>query len=159
MEATLRTAKLEIASEIGADIGYFTPPDEKRFTGIEAMALIATPLLIGFLKGLASKLVEKVGEKIGGAMGEKIGEPIANFVAKEMDALFGKDKASQDKLLEETHNEALQKVQTSRLSQADLQAIAAIVQSEMSKALSQKMPARISERIVAKVREEALKTL
>jgi hypothetical protein len=37
MNPKLEEARMEIASEIGVDIGYFTPAEEKRFTGIELM--------------------------------------------------------------------------------------------------------------------------
>jgi hypothetical protein len=33
MDSKLKDARMQVASEIGADIGHFTPPDEKRFTG------------------------------------------------------------------------------------------------------------------------------
>jgi len=114
VDPALKAARMDIASEVGAAIGNFTPPDEKRFTGIEIMLVVGGALLYGFLKGFAKKVGEKVGDKVG----EKVGEPLANYVGDKIDELTGKDKATQDKLLEEAQKEAKEKIQAAGLTAA-----------------------------------------
>ena len=151
MDPALKAARLEIASEVGADVGNFTPPDQKRFTGVEIMLVVGGELLYGFLKGLAKKVGEKVGEKVGDKVGEKIGEPLAAYVGDKIDELAGKDKTTQDRLLEEAQNEAKKKIQGAGLNSAQVKEAAQTVETQMVITLSAKAPKEISVRIARKV--------
>lgn len=155
MDPALKTARIEIASEIGADVGSFTPPEQKRFLGPEIMAAIGGAMLYAFLKGMAKKIGEKVGEKVG----EKIGEPLAEFIGHKIDELTVKDKAAQDHLLEEAHRDAKQEVVSARLTPSEMKAIAQIVEADMVQALSEKAPDDVSMRIARKVSSVAVRIL
>lgn len=155
MDQDLKAARMEIASEIGADVGNFTPPEEKRFTGVEIMLAIGGAMLYAFFKGMAKKVAEKVGEKVG----EKIGEPLAEFVGKKIDELTGKDKAAQERLLEDARSVTNQQIRTAGLTASQVMTIAQIVEIEMVKTLSEKAPEDISVRIARKVSLVAVRTL
>ncbi len=143
MDPSLKAARMEIASEIGADVGYFTPPDEKRFTGIETMLVVGGALLYGFLKGFAKKVGEKVGENIGSVF--------ANYVGDKIEELGSKEKATQDRLLDEAQTKAKQKIQAAGLTSSQVGDIAKTLEAQMVVTLSAKAPAEISIRIAHKV--------
>ena len=92
-----------------------------------------------------------MGEKVGDKVGEKIGEPLANYVGDKIDELSGKDKATQDRLLEEAQNEAKQKIQAAGLTSAQVKDTAQTVETQMVITLSAKAPKEISVRIARKV--------
>jgi hypothetical protein len=155
MDEELTAARREIASEIGADVGNFTPPEEKRFFGVEMMLVIGGAMLYAFFKAAA----KKVGEKVGDRVGEKIGEPIADFVGNKIDEWTGKDKASQDRLLADAHSEVKRQIQAAGLKAPEVTAIVQTIETEMVQTLSGKAPREISVRIARKVSVVAVRTL
>lgn len=155
MDSALMDARMEVASEIGADVGSFTPPEEKRFTGIEIMLGIGGAMLYAFFESMAKKIAEKVGEKVG----EKIGEPLGEFVDKKIDQLIGKDKSSQDRLLEDAHSEAKRQIQSAGLTDEQIATIAEAIESGMTVSLSERATKDVSIRIARTVKLAALKTL
>jgi hypothetical protein len=146
---------MEIATEIGADVGNFTPPEEKRFIGIEIMLALGGAMLFGFFKGMLAKIGEKVGEKVG----EKIGEPLADVVGREIDALAGGDKVAQEQLLQDARHEVKLRIHTFGLTSAEVTALAQAVEAGMAQALSEKAPEEIGVRIARKTRLVAVRML
>jgi hypothetical protein len=151
MDPKLKDARMQVASEIGADIGHLTPSDEKRFTGVEVMLVLGGTFLFAFFKGLVSKAGEKVGEHLG----EKLGD----FISKKIDELLGKDRPTQDRLLEESRHDAEKQIRGAGLSPEQVAAIALSVEKELAKALAAKAPEDVSARIAHKVATEAINSL
>ena len=89
MATSVIQARSKIASAIGTDIAYFTPPDEKRFIGEALMVAAAGAFLYAFVVTFA----KKVGDKFGNVAGD--------YIASKIDEARGVDKPSQDKLLGE----------------------------------------------------------
>lgn len=171
MDPALKSARMQIVSEIGADVGSFTSPGEKRFTGAEAMAAIAGAMLYAFFKGMAKKIgekvlekvgekvSEKVGEKVGEKIGGKIGDPLARFVGEKIEELTGKDKAAQDQLLEDARSEAKQQILRIHLTASEVTIVAQTIEGDMVEALSEKAPPDVSVRIARKVNSVAVTLL
>lgn len=159
MDESLRVAKKAIASEIGADVGYFTPEDEKHLFIVDDVAVIGGLLLIGFFHGLASKVGEKIGEKVGDEVGDRIAPPIAGWVGGAIDKLTGKDKESQDRQVEEARDQANRQIQASGKTPQEVAGYALVVEAEMKKELSETAPDDVSSRIMVRVRLEAMRTL
>jgi len=106
---------------------------------------------IGFLKGLAGKAGEKVGEQLGEEHGE--------YNSKKIDELRGKDRPTQDRLLEDARREAEQKIIRAGLTPEQVKSIAAAVETELAKALEATAPKDVSSRIARKVFNAGLKAV
>src|SRR5208282_3745380 len=85
MSPGLEQARSAIASEIGPDVGEFTPSDEKHLFGWAAMLALAGSFLTGFFGGFANAAGEQAGEKPGGALIDFISEKIHGERAKSPD--------------------------------------------------------------------------
>lgn len=155
MEAGLRVARREVASEIGADAGSFTPADEKRFTGVEIMIGIGGAMLYSFFKGMGAEMIEKAGE----VAGEKAFDALAGFLRGRFEALSGQAGKEQDEELENAHRELKVQIQALTLTREQVQAIAAEVEPVLVAALARTAPPEVSRRIGRKVRLAALRTL
>ena len=136
-----------IAPAIGPYVGYFEEPDRKRFTGLELLAIVAGAFLVGFLEGF------------GKEAGKNLGEELADYMTGKIKEARGKDKANQNKMLEQAHHEIAAIIQKQNIDSKELDKIADHVEAELVKALSRDAPDDISTRISAIVREVALKLL
>ena len=144
MSSQLEQARLAVASEIGPDIGEFTPPEEKHFFGEAAMLSLAGSFLIGFFGGFAKAAGEKSGEKLAGTL--------VDFIAKRLHAERGKSPEEQSKSLEAAAAEA----RRTQLTPEMRLAISDAVEKALAAALAQEAEPDIAQRIAARVREEAM---
>jgi hypothetical protein len=151
MDESLRNASREIGSEIGTDIAYFTPPEEKRFIGEALMVFAGGALLYGFFKGFCGKL----GEKVGGHLGSKLGD----YVNDRIDEIMGWDAPDQEKALADAKQETDRRLAAAGLSQDQVRLIASEVETALAGALSTRAPDDVSARIARKVAAEGAKVL
>jgi hypothetical protein len=137
-------ARLEIAAEIGPDIGAFTPPGEKHFIGATLMILFGGALLYSFLKAFGKKLGEKLGEKAADISSDYIISKIEN--ARAMD----KDRQKALLIEEQQRLEGLKRL--TMLSEADVDGLGREVEKQLALALANQAPEDVAGRIANRVR-------
>lgn len=147
MDPKLEDARMEIASEIGADIGYFTPPEEKHFIGTGLAIGLGGVFLSAFFKGF----VKTAGERLGRELGE--------YLLKQIDELFRKDHPAQDQLLEDAKREAQGTIRKAGLTKEQIHSLAVAVEEDLAKVLAARAPSDVSARIAHKVAGEAVNAL
>lgn len=147
MSPDLQQARIAIASEIGPDVGEFTPSGEKHLLGEAAMLALAGSFLTGFFGGFAKAAGEKSGEKLGGALIDFIGRRIHGQRAMSPD--------EQSKSLDTAASAAKQVVLTPEM----IAAISVAVEKALAAALAQQAEPDIADRVASRVRQEALRVL
>jgi len=147
MSTQFNEPRSAIAPVIGPYIGYFEESDRKRFTGLELLGIVAGAFLVGFLKGF--------GEEAG----KNLGVELADYMTRKIHEARGKDKADQDMMLAQAHDEIAAIIQKQNLDSKKLDKIADHVEAELVKVLSRDAPDDVSTRIAATVKNIALKLL
>jgi hypothetical protein len=145
MSPQLKEARSAIASEIGPDVGEFTPPEEKHLFGEAAILAMAGSFLTGFFGGFAKAAGEKSGEKLGGAL--------IDFISKRIHTERAKAPEEQAKALEAAAAEARQIALAPEVTAA----ISDAVEKALAAALAQEAETDIAERVAARVRQEAMR--
>lgn len=148
MTPELQQARRAIASEIGPDVGEFTPAGEKNFLGEAAMLAMAGSFLTGFFGGFAKAAGEKSGEKLGGAL--------IDFIKRKITGERAKSPEEQSKALESAAAEASH---AAVLSPEMTAAISLAVEKALAAALSEQAESDIAERVASRVRTEAVQLL
>jgi hypothetical protein len=147
MTQSIREAKTRIATVIGVDISYITPPDERRFEPITLGIALAGLLLYAFLKGM----VEALGKKLGEAVGEALADAITSAVQK----LIKSGPEEPD--IETAVQELARAVSSLQISAAQLKPFADAVQTAVEEGLvRQHIPRKKAQRIAQEVRVSAL---
>ena len=149
MSDNVREARKNIASEIGADISYFTPAEERRFEPVTIALTLGGILLYEFCKAM----VKKIGEKLGEAAGESLGDAIVEAIKK---AVAG---GSEHADIESAVREWTKTVEAHRLTGAQMAEAADYVEKVIENALvrQQRMPYDRAHRIAHRVRLEVLR--
>jgi len=146
--ADLEQARSAIASEIGPDVGEFTPSDEKHLFGWDDMLVLGGALLIAFMTAFAKGAGEEAGKKLGGAL--------ADYITEQIKAWRSKSSAEQEVALENVASAAAKMtVATPELTAA----ISVAVEKAMASVLGKDAEPDIAARVAARVRQEALKVL
>ena len=144
----LQQARSAIASEIGPDIGEFTPAAEKRLFGWDDMLLLGGAFLMAFLTAFARSAGDEAGKKLGTAL--------VDYIAEQIKAWRSKSSEEQSAALENVA------AATAKISAATPELTAAIsqaVKEALASALGQEAESDIADRIAARVRDEALKVI
>ena len=124
MANTFRDARNSVASALGADISYFTPPEERRFEPATVALALAALLICDFLRAAAKKAGERVGSKVVDAL--------AGDVSRSVEKAGAGDRASD---AEADARKAWTEMKTQGLGQAALTAVGDEVQAVMVEAL------------------------
>lgn len=73
----LRPLMLSLAQELGADVEYARPLDNRRYlTGVEIGLFVAVGVVVRFMDGYFDGLIKKQGEKLGEEHAKTIGRKI-----------------------------------------------------------------------------------
>jgi hypothetical protein len=147
MTPQLQQACRSIASEIGPDVGEFTPADEKHLLGEVAFFALAGSFLSGFFGGFAKAAGEKSGEKLGSAL--------IGFVSKKLHGERALSPDEQSKSLDAAASAAKKAALTPEMTAA----IAVQVEKALAAALAEQAEPDIADRVAARVREEAVRIL
>jgi hypothetical protein len=147
MTTQLRQACLSIASEIGPDVGEFTPAEEKHLLGEAAMLALAGTFLSGFFSGFAKAAGEKLGEKLGSALVE--------FISRKLHGERTLPPEEQSKSLEASASAAKQAV----LAPEMVAAVAVVVEKALAAALAEQTEPDIAGRVAGRVQAEAVRIL
>jgi hypothetical protein len=146
--AELDQARSAIATEIGPDIGEFTPPNEKRLFGWDDMLVLGGAFLMAFLTAFAASAGREAGTLLGKAL--------VDYVAGQIKAWRSKTSEEQSAALENVASAA------AKIAAAKPELAAAVsdaVEKSLASVLGTDAETDIAHRIAAKVRDEALKIL
>ena len=151
MTEDIRQARKNIASEVGADISYFTPAEERRFEPVTIALTLGGIMLYEFCKAM----VKKVGEKLGEAAGDSLGDAIVAAVKKTTAEPAEQGKPVE---IEGAVRDWAKAVEAHRLTAEQIAEAADYVEAAIEKALvrQQKMPREKAHRIASRVRKEVL---
>jgi hypothetical protein len=148
MTSELEEARRAIASEIGPDIGEFTPAGEKHLFGWDDMLALGGVFLMAFLAAFAKSAGEEAGKKLGAAL--------VDYIAEQIKAWRSKSPQEQSAALENVTSAA------AKMAAAKPELMAAVsgaVESALASVLGKDAESDIADRISAKVRQQALKLL
>jgi len=145
MANTFRDARRSVASVLGADISYFTPPEERRFEPATVALALAALLICDFLRAAAKKAGESVGSKAVDAL---VGD-----VSRSVQKAGAGDRASD---AEADARKAWVEMRTQGLGLAELTAVGDEVQAAMVEALKkQNLPTEKASRLAQAIRTAA----
>jgi hypothetical protein len=146
--AELEQARSAIASEIGPDVGEFTPAGEKHLFGWDDVLVLGGAFLIAFLTAFAKSAGEEAGKKLGAAL--------VDYVAEQIKAWRSKSSEEQSAALE---NVATAAAKMTAATPELTAAISVAVEKALASVLGKEAESDIADRIAARVRQEALKVL
>ncbi|MEO6803784.1 MAG: hypothetical protein ABI197_11155 [Granulicella sp.] len=146
--AELEEARSAIASEIGPDVGEFTPTGKKRLFGWDDMLVLGGAFLMAFLAAFAKSAGEEAGKRLGAAL--------VDYVAEQIKAWRSKSSEEQSVALE---NVAAAAAKMTAAKPELTAAISAAVEAALASVLGNEAETDIAHRISARVRQEALKIL
>jgi hypothetical protein len=146
--AELEVAQSAIASEIGPDVGEFTPAGEKHLFGWDDMLLLAGAFLLAFLTAFAKSAGEEAGKMLGKALVDYIAEQIKLWRSK---------SAAEQKTALQNAAAAAEKIAAAKPELTA--AVADSVGKALASVLGSVAESDIAKRIAAKVGNEALKIL
>ncbi len=144
----LEGARSAIASEIGPDVGEFTPAGEKHLFGWDDMLVLGGAFLIAFLTAFAKSAGEEAGKQLGKAL--------VDYIAQQIKAWRSKNSEEQSAALE---NVATAAAKITAATPELTAAISAAVEKALASVLGKEAESDIADRIAARVRLEALKVL
>ena len=147
MTPQLQQARIAIASEIGPDVGEFTPADEKNLLGEVAFLAMAGSFLTGFFGGFAKAAGEKSGERLGSVL--------IDFISKKLHGERALSPDEQSKSLDAAASAAKQVALTPEMTAA----IVVQVEKALAAALAQQAESDVADRVAARVRAEAVRIL
>lgn len=151
----LNSAVSNVAADLGPDAAEFTPPGEKNFLVAAALSGMAGSFLYAFFKAVAGKALEHVEDKLGEKIGDAVGEACASLIAR----LRHKAPQVTPAELKNAGEAAASAIKQANLSSADVAAISKAVAEAMTKALSVRSDAEVSQRVAETVSSEGLQAL
>ena len=144
----IEQARSAIATEIGPDVGEFTPAGEKHLFGWDDMLVLGGAFLIAYLKGFV--------EGVGGQAGKKSGEALVDYLVDQVKVWRGKSSEEQSTATQHTADAAEKTVSADPKLAAT---VFAAVQKALASALANEAESDIAHRIADRVSQEAMKIL
>jgi hypothetical protein len=144
----LEEARSAIATEIGPDVGEFTPEGEKHLFGWDDMLLLGGAFLMAFLTAFAKSAGEEAGKKLGAALVDYIAEQIKVWRSRSADEQSAALK-----------NAAAAAAKITAAKPELTAAVSAAVEKALASVLGNEAEPDIAARISTRVCREALKVL